>query len=97
MIETVLDPTLLSIVLGVIGTLLTQLAKRLHTDPRVVFAVICFLVALVYVFFILPLGTDFIMELVAKFVQVAAIASGIWHWFLRPESPVQKYLKDRKK
>ena len=88
-----LDPTITSIILGVIGTALTQLAKRLHTDPKVIFGIVCFLVALVYVFFILPLGADFVAELVAKFLQVSAIASGIWHWLLRPESDLQKYLK----
>lgn len=93
--SSVIDPILVNFILAAIGNLFTQIAKRIGADPRVVFGVVCFLVALVYVFFIQPFGDEFIQGLIAQFIQVAAIASGIWHWVLRPESDFQKFLKKK--
>ena len=92
--SAVVDPTLMLALTGVIGHVITNVAKRYHTQPVSVVLAVCFILAGIHTFLLGTFGDAYISGLGAGFIVILGTATTLWHFFSRPEA--KKFWESKK-
>lgn len=91
-----IDSVFLDMLLAIGLNVLTQIAKRFHTDAMTVFKVVAFHVCLVYGAVSYLGYKEQLAAIGASIISIVAMASGFWHLLMRPEGPLMKWWNSRK-
>ena len=88
---TQLDPVFLNVLFAVLLNILTQIAKRFHTNPRTVFNVLALFISFVYAVIAFTGYQEQLLAVIASIATIIGTAAGIWHLVMRPESAFKKW------
>jgi len=92
-----LDPQFINIGLALVVNIVSQIAKRFHTDAFTVFKIAAFHVCLIYGAISFLGYKEQLASIAGSLFTVVGLASGFWHLVMRPEGPVMQWWNNRNK